>query len=155
MNRRTLLMMVTLMAVITMLGSAPKVMAGGEPGSGGERIIGPTMWGVGVIDGSGSAPYNATFRVKIIEDCVVKTKPLNQENMIDLIITEPNLPPIENLPDEADDILGVRIESGVIFDLPCVGVITKVKNFEQNGDLISFDAQVQFIANSDETECGK
>jgi len=146
MNRRIVLMMIGIMAVLILLGSASAVLAGNEPQPpmGAEKIIGPTMWAVGIIDSTGTAPFKAIFRIKNVEDCEVNTLALDQSNAV---------LPINNLPAGPGDIEYVRINADAIFGLPCQGIITKVKNFKIDGIWYSFDAQIQFLTTGDETEC--
>jgi hypothetical protein len=52
-----------------------------------------------------------------------------------------------------EQVLYFRLASGSVFGLPCEPIITKVKNFKIDGDLVSFDCQIKFIVVGDATEC--
>jgi hypothetical protein len=96
-----------------------------------EKIIGPTMWAVCVINTEGGA---ATLRVKKIDDCNVDTDP------------QVATVPVAGLSEST--ILYYRLTEGVFpsdFESTCTPIITKVKNYKEDGDLVSFDAQIQFV----------
>ena len=126
------------------LGIPAAQVLGAEPPPGeDEKIIGPTMWAVGVIDCTGTC--YATLRVKKVEGCDVDTHSQVGAGT-DLGIT--------GTPNETD-VLYARLPLGSVFGLPCVPIITKVKNFKNEGSIVSFDAQIQFVVPSTYagTEC--
>ena len=95
------------------------------------------MWAVGVV-----APTYATLRVKKIDDCNVDTA---AQTMV-----------VTGIPLSEADILNVRLTKGSLFGLPnCTPIITKVKNFKIENNLVSFDAQIKFVVGTDYpgTEC--
>jgi hypothetical protein len=125
-----------LITMITILIPAAPVFGGIEPPlPGSQKIVGPEMWAVGIITDLGSGIV-ATLRVKKIEGCNVDTDPQ----------IETNLPA---LPQSSTDIIWFRLESGSVFGLcPIAGhqpIITKVKNFKNEGSIVSFDAQIKFV----------
>jgi hypothetical protein len=140
MNRKMALHACGLMLVLS-IGICATQVLGIEPAPPGdaEKIIGPSMWAVGVVDCTDN-PY-ATLRVKKIEGCNVDTDPLTTS--------------LPACPSSEADILYVRLNSGSVFDLPCEAIITKVKNFKSDGNLFSFDAQIQFVVPNTDTaeEC--
>jgi len=140
---KIMLMCLTAGLVVSVALSA-SVFAGVEPGTGTDpyRIVGPTMWAVVVVqDGVG-----ATMRIKSIEGCNITTQVLDQTNLVDTTVslfqTDPNM------------YLNVRFESGAIPGLACPAIITKVKNFVNDGTYVSFDCQLMFLTiDPDATVC--
>jgi len=108
----------------------------------GEFIVGPEMWAVGVVDCSGTIPF-ATLRVKKVDDCEVKTDPLSGTG---------DVLGFSGCPLTETDVLYVRLPVGSVFDLPCEPIISKVKNFKNEGSVVSFDCQIKFISTSN-TDC--
>ena len=102
-----------------------------------EKIVGPTMWAVGVAN---CAAGVSTLRIKKIEGCDVDTDPLSGA--------------ITACPNSEAEILYYRFQAGTVFGLPCEAIITKVKNFKAKDPVFSFDAQIQFIVGiNDPDEC--
>lgn len=118
-----------LLLVFSVGFTAPQALGWEPDPPDGEKIIGPAMWAVGVCDETGS-PY-ATLRVKKIEGCDVDTDPLTQTSL-------------PACPNSEGDILNLRL-TGSVFGLTCTPIITKVKNFKLDGNLSSFDVQIQFV----------
>jgi hypothetical protein len=144
MSLKKTFLIVGLMVALVMGISAAQVYAG-EPAPGAdEKIIGPTMWAVGVVDCS-STPFG-TLRVKKIDGCNVDEDALSGEGT-ELGITV--------CPENAAQVLYARLPQGSVFGLQCVPIITKVKNFKNEGSIVSFDAQIQFVvpAADPRTEC--
>jgi hypothetical protein len=130
MNLKKALLACGLMLVLSIGITATQALGWEPPPPDTEKIIGPAMWAVGVCDKT-AAPY-ATLRVKKIKDCDVDTDPVK-------IIQLPSCPASEA------NIMYYRLDTGSVFGLPCEPIITKVKNFKADGDLVSFDAQIQFV----------
>lgn len=141
----------TLIGLMIMLGLSPQAFAGFEPpDTSNEEIVGPTMWGVGVIDcPNGTGPCVATMRVKMVDDCVVSTNVVDESALV-----VPNLP---NAPTGPESVLHIRFNEGAFFNLPCTAIITKVKNWwpqTSGAELYSFDAQIKYVVVKDSaTEC--
>jgi len=96
------------------------------------KIVGPTMWAVGIVNCNG---LSATLRVKKIDDCIVDTDP----QTADLTVC----------PEQPSDILYYKLPQGSVFN-KCNSpnhqpIITKVKNFKIDNNLVSFDAQINFV----------
>jgi hypothetical protein len=104
-----------------------------SPPGAGDRIIGPTMWAVGVVD---CVTYKAKIRIKKIEGCNVDTQAVSESSL------ETD---ISACPESENHIVYQRFEASQIFRLPCQAIVTKVKNLKKDGDLVSFDAQLQFL----------
>lgn len=139
MNLKKALFASGLILVLTIGLSTTQVLAVEPvPPNNQEIIIGPQMWAVGVVDCGGASV--ATLRVKKIEDCNVDTDPQTQS--------------VTGCPANEADILYQRLATGSVFSLPCEPIITKVKNFKTDGNLVSFDAQIQFLTTDpSKTEC--
>jgi hypothetical protein len=129
MVKKVLLILVGIMMVIV-IGPVGLVM-GGEPSppGSGEKIVGPTMWAVGICDDNASL---VTLRVKKIEDCNVDTDPQSATL---------------SCPTSASNVLYYRLGLESVFGrCPAYEpIITKVKNFKVDGSLVSFDAQINFV----------
>jgi hypothetical protein len=141
MNPRKALLVMGMVAALFMVLPAVQAMAGVEPPdpNSGEKIVGPEMWGVVVIDGTVS-PIRATLRVKKVDGCNIDTDPQTAE--------------MTSSPVTAGDVLYFRLAPGSVFGLSCQPIITKVKNFKVDDDLVSFDCQIKFIVTDDAlTEC--
>lgn len=133
-----LAMIITMMPAAQVLGNEAPVQA---PIGAGEKLIGPVMWAVGVVN----ANNIGTLRVKRINDCAVTTQALS----IGLTGT----------PTEESDVIWARLPVGSVFGL-CANstgqpIITKVKNFVLDDGIASFDAEIQFVVPVDypEAEC--
>ena len=137
MSFKNALLVSGLIAAIFFINPAADVLAREPaPPTDAEKIIGPTMWAVGVV-ACGTTPY-ATLRVKKIEDCNVDTDPLAGSG------TELGF---GGCPASQSDVLYVRLPQGSVFglDSTCEPIVTKVKNFKTDGNTVSFDAQIQFV----------
>jgi len=129
MNLKKAFVMGGLMVALVMGISVVQVYAGEPtPPNDTEKIIGPTMWAVGVVDCDST--NSATLRVKKIDGCNVDTDAQSIQ--------------VTGCPTSEADVLNVRLQSSV-FGLPCQAIITKVKNFKNEGSIVSFDAQIQFV----------
>ena len=132
MNARKLFLAVGLVVAVAIGVSAGQAMAGfeGQPPSAGEKIIGPEMWGVVIINTTSTM---TTLRVKKIEDCLVDT--------------DPQQGTVPSVPGSEADALYFRLASGSVFGLPCTPIITQVKNWkdDETDGLISFDCQIKFV----------
>lgn len=131
--KRSNLFFSAMLALIVAMGlPAGQVMAGWEgiPPDTGEKLVGPEMWGVVIIETTTKA---ATLRVKKIEDCAVDT--------------DPQKATLSSTPASAADALYVRLGSGTVFGLPCIPIITQVKNYKDDtvDGLITFDCQIKFV----------
>ncbi|MCP4622483.1 MAG: hypothetical protein GY850_03015 [bacterium] len=114
-----------------------------SPPSGSERTIGPKMWAVGIVD---CITNTAKIRVKKIEDCKVDTQAVSEASLTT---------PISACPESEGHILYQRFNASQVFGLPCQAIITNVKNLKKDGDLVTFDAQIQFLTTDPAlTECG-
>ena len=124
------------------MAPAGQVMGGFEPPNpnAGETIAGPVMWGVAVIADMGTAGTIGTLRVKKIDGCDISTD-------------HQRVAGLQNLPSGEEDVLYYRLEAGTVFGLPCVPIITKVKNFKTDGSLVSFDCQIKFVVTDGSSEC--
>lgn len=134
MKTRTLIIFVLAGLLVAVFTPHQDVFAGGAEGFGyaadGGTIGDKEVWGVVVLNCAGNAAYG-TLRVKSVENCVVAKDaeaftftlgcPADEAGFVNLVFFDANL------------------FSGEIVH----AVITKVKNFDQNGDIISFDAQIK------------
>jgi hypothetical protein len=120
-----------LIVMLAMLAPGAQVFGGEPPGS--TTIVGPELWGVGVINMDASSPY-ATFRAKRVVDCNVET-----QAVIKLITISPPDPLTQ------DYLLGIYFSEN-LFGILGKPIITKVKNFKQEDGtkIYSFDAQIKF-----------
>ncbi len=123
---RTKRNLVGLMVWVALLFSWSPAWSGGE-GSAPPNVEGPEVWGVIVMDCTNPSAIHGTFRVKAIDNCNVQTEAFAG--------TWPTCP------ESATDPLGVDLAG------PIAGianpVITRVKNFHVQGDIVSFDAQIR------------
>ncbi|MBT8334166.1 MAG: hypothetical protein KJP19_07010 [Deltaproteobacteria bacterium] len=124
-----------LVAIIMVTIAVPfSLVMGGEPSppGDGEKIVGPTMWAVGIVNCNSDV---ATLRVKKIEGCDVETDPQSTT--------------VNGCPDQVSSLVNYRLLQGSVFgrcDYPNhFPIITKVKNLKSDGVLRSFDAQINFI----------
>lgn len=149
MKPKAVLKVFLVIGFLIMFSLSTQVMAGFEdPTVENEKEVGPTLWGVGVIQcGDGGNNCNATIRVKKVEDCVVSTEAVDEVAMVNGAIP--------SAPAGPEDVMGVRFTRGAFFNLDCVSVITKVKNwYKQAGKQIySFDAQIRYYVYDDSSEC--
>ncbi len=99
------------------------------------KIVGPTMWAVGVVDCSTSTPFY-TLRVKKIEGCNVETAPLSATGTLGGVTACPTSP---------QQVLNYQLPPGSLFGYDCTPIVTKVKNWEPQTDIVSFDAQINFL----------
>ena len=132
MVKKTVLILVLMM--MTVISSPAALVFGAEPppDNSSFKIVGPTMWAVGICDGDHGL---ATLRVKKIEDCDVDTDPQSAS--------------LNACPTQASDVLNYKLPQGSVFGR-CNSegyqpIITKVKNFKTDGNLVSFDAQIMFV----------
>jgi hypothetical protein len=119
-----------MVALITAIPGAFVFAGEPAPPSDAEKIIGPTMWAVGVVECDSTNA--ATLRVKKIDGCNVDTDAQSVGS-------------ITACPASEADVINVRLLQGSVFGLPCEAIITKVKNFKNEGSIASFDAQIQFV----------
>jgi hypothetical protein len=142
MKLRKVLFAIGMVAVFVMTFPAGNVMCAVEPQppGEGEKIVGPEMWGVAIMDKQGGS---ASLRVKKVDGCDIDTDPQ--------IVTGLNL----ELVTSERWVLYFRLTPGSVFGLPCEPIITKVKNFKIDGNLVSFDCQIKFVISADDprTEC--
>jgi hypothetical protein len=146
-DKKARLLMIGLIAVLSIFLSAPHVLAGEPaPDLSQYKIIGPTMWAVGVVDCS-NVPFS-TLRVKKIEDCDVDTATLSLAGAFQ---------GITGCPGSAQQVLYYTLAPGSLFGLSteCEPIITKIKNWKDEGTAVSFDAQINFLVdiNYAGTEC--
>lgn len=135
MAKQTKLIMVV--AIMIFIASPASLVFGVEPPpDNDEKIVGPTLWAVGVIDCT-TATF-ATIRVKKVADCNVDTDPQS-------------LTGLQACPTSSEQILYQRLQTGSVFGMCNEGepIVTKVKNFKVDGTLVSFDAQINFVVSDD------
>ncbi len=106
-----------------------------EPPIGGE-FVGPELWAVVVIDCS-QAGDPGTLRLKRVVDCNVETLAFAGNIGV-------------SCPSNAQEAEQISLTLDLSsWSLPPAGatdtVITKVKNFRSDGDIVSFDAQIKFF----------
>jgi len=135
MKIKEVLFIAGLIALFTIAIPIAPVLGGIEPAPdpANYKIVGPSMWAVGVIKGCGTGAIIGTLRVKKIEGCDVDTDP---QAITDI-----------TCPLSGSNILFYRLPPGSVFGR-CPSyepIITKVKNFKNEGDIVSFDAQIQFV----------
>jgi len=130
----------TVMAMVFPLSISLGAEGGPDIGSN-EKIVGPTVWAVGVVD---CVTYYASLRIKSIDGCVVDTDHLfGQGASIGLT----------GCPDDGvSDILDVRLPQGSVLE-KCdfaghFPIITKVKNYIDECGVVSFDEQINFVVPS-------
>ena len=129
---------------IVLFASTSLAAEGGVAIGTGEKIVGPTMWAVGVVE---CTSLQATLRVKNIEGCNVTTDHLFGSGAILTLTACPD--------DGISDIINVRLPEGSVFGycadpnnaqgLTYRPIITKVKNYVSDNGIVSFDAQIQFV----------
>jgi len=120
-------------AFILMIMTVGPVLAGGgfEPPPPNATITGPEIWGVIVIYCGGN--NWATVRVKRVVDCNVETQALVEPGW--------NL----GCPATAAAIEGQSLPVGTtFFGITGTAFINKVKNFNNQGNVVSCDAQFKF-----------
>jgi len=144
MTSRKLIICFAVVGFLFGVGVAQQALAAFEPGDDLD-VVGPVVWGVGVIDCPTTNGCTATLRIKRVEDCEVSTGAVVEE-AIDGIENGGLIP----FPTGPGSVLNVRFDSGSIMGLPCPAIVTKVKNWQQDnpGDtqaLFSFDAQIMFL----------
>lgn len=132
---RTIKMILAMSLLAVFVMPISLVLGGGEPPDPNSyTIVGPELWGVGVVDCGSSG--KATIRIKRVNDCQVDTQAI--------------VLPVVNCPASEDDLLwqtSVVTLFGINTDpANMTPIITKVKNFkaEQGGTIVSFDAQIKF-----------
>jgi hypothetical protein len=140
MVKKALLILVGMMMMV-ITGPVSLVM-GGEPSppGSGEKIVGPTMWAVGIVNCPAGGGISATLRVKKIEDCDVNT--------------DPQYTILNACPEQVSHLVYYQLTPGSVFSqCPSYNpIITKVKNFKIDGDLRSFDAQINFVVPIDQLD---
>jgi hypothetical protein len=105
-----------------------------EPVPPGSTITGPEIWGVVVID---CASGNGTIRVKRVVDCNTDTA------------TKAGPWPVTTgtCPTKVADVEGFSLPAGTSFFVPPIAgtaFVNKAKNFKNEGNIVSFDAQFKF-----------
>jgi len=142
MMARKRLLILTLLMTIAIFGPAASLFSAEPPASGvnAEKIIGPTMWAVCVLDCTNPIDARANIRIKKIEGCDVDTQAVSKSSLTI---------PITACPPPEGELVHVRFNASAIFGLPCQAIVTKVKNYKLDGDLVSFDAQIQFVVDED------
>ena len=136
--KKSILACITMGIIVTFILSA-NVFAGLEPPdpSKNEEIVGPTMWAVVVVD---CTTKSAVIRIKSIDGCTVETQALSESSLVGLIngvvncVTDPN------------DYIYARFFANEVLGIPCQAIITKIKNFVNDGTYASFDCQLMFIS---------
>jgi len=122
-----------LLAILTLLMPCSQVLGGGgfEPPPPGATITGPEIWGVIVIYCGGN--NWATVRAKRVVDCNVETEAL----------VEPSW--TLGCPATAAAIEGQSLLPGTtFFGITGTAFINKVTNFNNQGNVVSCDAQFKF-----------
>jgi hypothetical protein len=105
--------------------------AGPEPPAGA-TITGPEIWGVVVLNCNGGT---ATLRVKRVVDC-------NTQTSAGIVTNWPVT--TSNCPTQASQVEGFSIGQS-FFGIPGTAFINKAKNFNKEGNIVSFDAQFKFF----------
>ena len=119
--------------IMIAIGSPVAPIFGAEPPPDGDifKIVGPTMWAVGICDVNTGT---VALRVKKIEDCDVDTDPQSASL---------------SCPTQESDVLYYKLPRGSVFSRCDFDnhqpIITKVKNFKVDVDAVSFDAQINFV----------
>ena len=132
MNFKKTLIIVGLAAIFFAMSLGSQAYAGGgiDPPAGCNNILGPEIWGVVVMDCTKTA---FTLRVKRIVDCNVETF-----SSVDTT-SEYTCPATET-----DPIHTAFPGQSFFPGIAGYPIITKVKNFQIDGDSVSFDAQFKF-----------
>jgi hypothetical protein len=123
--------------LVVLLWSGMVFAGGGPEPPAGATITGPEIWGVVVMNCNGGT---GTLRVKRVVDC-------NTETSAGIVTGWPVTP--SNCPTQASGPNGVEGHNigqigQSIFGIPGTAFINKAKNFNKEGDIISFDAQLKF-----------
>jgi hypothetical protein len=132
MSYKKMLLIVGLAAIFLTMSLGSQAYAGGgiDPPAWCTTIQGPELWGVVIMDNASGA---STLRVKRIVDCNVET----------FASVDPTWP--ADFPDDAGDPIHWAFQGVSFFsDISGSAIITKVKNFQTDGTVISFDAQFKF-----------
>ena len=107
--------------------------AGPEPPPEGAIFEGPEIWGVVVVYCAPSLTDDiATVRFKRVIDCEVET-----ETLVDIAWSL-------GCPPDAAGAVGQSLPEGTTVFGKATPYITKVKNFYQEGNIVSFDAQFKY-----------
>jgi hypothetical protein len=140
MKKGCLLIIAGMLVLFVTIMPSSQVLGNESPNELNEKLVGPTMWGVGVVTLTQTG-YIGTLRIKRIEGCDVSSLALSY--------------PLTALPSE-NDVLWYRLPEGSVFGLCNLTghqpIITKVKNFVKIDDgttaIASFDAEIQFVVPS-------
>jgi len=129
MKTMRVILMMSLLAIFLL--PVAQVLAGGEPPPTTGTIQGPELWGVFVFDCNTST---MNVRIKRVVNCQVETQAL--------VVSSQNCPTDETQP------LWETLEIQ-LFDInqdpaTLTPIITKVKNFKTEVNVVSFDAQIKF-----------
>jgi len=149
MKIKNVFIITVLMAMVTMLGPATLVLAGGDPPlPNWDNVTGPEIWGTAVVRCVPGNDNFIAFRVKRINDCNVQT---------DARVEIPGTMATA-CPDSPGPFLYSTLPANSIFTdeegIPATyaPIVTKIKNFTvheyQNGGetaTLSFDAQIKFV----------
>ncbi len=134
MKLRKTVLVVGLMAVFSLLTSVSLTLAGVGPEPPANAIIQEgELWGVVVVYCSASTPDFVVVRVKRVVNCNVETQTLVDPDWQFGCSTDPTAPLKWSLP-----------AGTTFFDITGTPYIAKVKNYKQDGDAYSFDAQFKF-----------
>jgi hypothetical protein len=107
--------------------------SGPEPVTGDKTITGPEIWGVVVINCNATPKY-ITLRVKRVVDCNTQTEAQ---------VTD-QTPWLQTCPTQAQ-IEGQGLPGTTFFGITGGSAFfNKVKNFKNQGGIVSFDAQFKF-----------
>ena len=145
MRIRTVILIVGLIATLILAMPPSQIWAGGAEGvppGANEKLQGPEIWAVVVLYCNQN---EVVVRAKRIEDCIVDTQAVIEVISSVCLIGDPPTTI------EASDMLYQRLgQSGDLFGITGIPIVTKVKNFKQDidpnqGTLYSFDAQIKFV----------
>ena len=134
MSYKKMLLIVGLAAIFLAMSLGSQAYAGGgiDPPAWCTTIQGPELWGVIIMDNASGV---SALRVKRIVDCNVQT----------FASVDPSWQ--ADFPDDAGDPIHWAFQGVSFFsDIQGSAIITKVKNFQTDGTIISFDAQFKFCA---------
>ena len=145
MRIRTVILIAGLVATLILAMPPSQIWAGGAEGvppGAGEKLQGPEIWAVIVLH---CDQNEVIVRAKRINNCIVDTQAVIKG--IPSVCFKGDPPTI---PIEASDMIYQRLGlSGELFEIPGIPIVTKVKNFKQDGTgittIYSFDAQIMFV----------
>jgi len=134
MKLKKTVLVVGLMVLFSLLAAAPQVLAAGGPEPPANAIIQDgELWGIVVVYCSAGSQDFAVVRVKRVVNCNVETQTLVDPAWVFGCSNDPTAPLNWDLP-----------AGTTFFDITGTPFIAKVKNFKQDGDAYSFDAQFKF-----------